>query len=163
MVVTGVVPMPFSVVVILVIIGVFEVTISILVQRKVGNPKRMREIQIKMSKVSKDMKEMMKSKASQESIMQKQREIMPLANESMKMSLKPMLIIFPFFMFMYYGVVGIMLKGWSMYKINFIVPLGYEGFFIVSVFILGLIAGISVSLYDRKKMKEEREAVIGST
>lgn len=161
--VVGAVPMPLGVVAVLIVMGVFEVAISILVQRKLGNPKRMREIQIRMNKVSKEMKEMMKSNASQESIMQKQREIMPLASESMRISLKPMLVIFPFFLFMYYGVVGIILKGWSVYKINFIVPLGYEGFFIVFVFILGLIAGISVSIYDRKKMREETEAVIGST
>ncbi len=147
--------MPLSVALAIILIGAIEIVVSTLLQRKLVNTKRNREIQYRMNKISKEVREMIKNKEPTDAINQKQKEMMPLASESMRMTLKPMLAVFPLFIFIYYVVMGMFLSGWQKYIVNFIVPMHYRTFFIVFVLIVGMVVGIAISIYDRKKSKEE--------
>ncbi len=149
------VPMPMYVALIIVGIAILDVAMSTALQRTLGNPKKARSIQRKLNKINKELREMMKSGAPQEHIMAKQKEMMPHFNESMKNSMKPMIVIFPLLLAIYYVLIGVYLQSWQKYVINFIFPMGYKELFIAVVFILGLVVGISIALYDRKKGKEE--------
>lgn len=153
------IPMPINVILVIIFIGIIEITLSTVLQRKLGNPKKAREIQAHMNKVSKELKELVKNNAPKDIVSSKQKEIMPLANASMKLSLKPMIILFPLFIFIYYVIIGMYLSGWQKYVINFIVPLHYKGFFIVFVLIIGMGTGVIISLYDRKKIKEKEKQI----
>ncbi len=83
-------------------IGLLYLGLTLTLQRKLVNVNRMRELRMKMSDLNKELKEMMKNKASQEAIMTKNKELMPIAAEQMRSSLKPMLIIPLFFILYYY-------------------------------------------------------------
>ncbi|MCL4363261.1 EMC3/TMCO1 family protein [Candidatus Marsarchaeota archaeon] len=147
--------MPLSFALIIVGLGIFEVSLSVLMQRKLVNPKRMRELQARLKSISKEMNALIKSNAPKEQISAKQSEIMPLMKENMTMSFKPMIVIFPIFIIVYYVLLPA-LAGKADYILNFIgIPLTYNLVFIATVFILGLISSIAILLYDRKKAKEE--------
>ncbi len=149
------VPMPMNVALIIVVIAILDVAMSTALQRTLGNPKKARSIQRKLNKINKELKELMKNNAPHEHVMAKQKEMMPHFNESMKNSMKPMIVIFPALLLVYYVLIGVFLSSWQKYVINFIFPMGYKELFIAVVFILGLIVGISIALYDRKKSREE--------
>lgn len=119
-------------------------------QRKIVNPKRMREVQLKSQVLQKEMNKLVKEKASQEQILAKQRELLPLMNESIKNSLKPLIIIFPVFILIYdYGIP----------KLPFVTssPGGAQWIFFVSALVSGLVAGIIVYFIDKKAMKLQQQ------
>ncbi len=103
--------LPLNVELIVVGMAVAYTLISIFAQRKLTNPKRMREIQYKAKMMQKEMNEMMKNKASQEELMAKQKEFMPLMGEQMKNSMKPMLVILPLLLIVYYVIMPVLPLG----------------------------------------------------
>lgn len=145
----GILPvLPVNVALMVIVIAVAYTAISILAQRKLTNPKRMREIQYRAKVMQKEMNEMLKNKAPQEELMAKQKEFMPLMGEQLKSSMKPMLVILPLLLIVYYVIMPVL-------------PLGAgnltsskELFFIV-VFGLGIVSAIVILLYDRGKTKKE--------
>jgi len=145
----GILPvLPINVEIMIIVIAVAYTAISILAQRKLTNPKRMREIQYKAKVMQKEMNEMLKNKAPQEELMAKQKEFMPLMGEQLKSSMKPMLVILPLLLIVYYVIMPVL-------------PLGAgnltsskELFFIV-VFGLGIVSAIVILLYDKGKTKKE--------
>jgi uncharacterized membrane protein (DUF106 family) len=148
----GILPvLPGNVEVIIVGIAIAYTAVSILAQRLLTNPKRMREIQYKVKIMQKDMNEMMKNKASQEELMAKQKEFMPLMGEQMKNSMKPMLVILPLLIITYYLILPSLPIGASNLS-------GSKELFFIIVFGLGIGAAIVIMLYDRGKSKKERAA-----
>lgn len=140
--------LPMNVELIVIAIAIVYTAISILLQRKLSNPKRMREIQAKIQLVQKEMNAMLKDKAPQEQMMAKQKEVMPLMGESMKNSMKPMLVLLPMLLVVYYWLIpAIPLFAGNIGPVK-------ELFFIV-VFGIGMVAAIFIMLYDRKKGKQE--------
>jgi uncharacterized membrane protein (DUF106 family) len=129
--------------------------VSIAAQRLLSNPKRMREIQAKVQIMQKEMTSMMKNNASQDELMAKQREFMPLMGEQMKNSMKPMLVVLPLLLITYYLIIP-----------NLPFPSAYingtKEFFFIIVFGIGMVAAVFILLYDRKKSKEEMKAMLGS-
>ena len=93
--------MPMGTVIIIIAIGIAYVAFSTFAQRKVGNPKKMRELQQRMNALSKELNQLVKSNATKEEIAKKQSELMPLMSENMKTSIKPMLVILPVFFRVY--------------------------------------------------------------
>jgi uncharacterized membrane protein (DUF106 family) len=147
----GLIPiLPMNVEIIVIIIAVAYTGISILAQRLLTNPKRMREIQYKVKVMQKDMNELMKNKASQEELMAKQKEFMPLMGEQMKNSLKPMMVILPLLLITYYLLLPNLPIGAS--NLN-----GSKELFFIIVFGLGICAAIVIMIYDRGKSKKERQ------
>ncbi len=135
--------------VIIAILAVIYALVSVAVQRKLSNAKRLREIQAHISKVTKEMNLMMKEKKPDAEIQAKQKEIMPLLSESMRSSLKPMFVILPMFLIVYYVLVPM---------IPFpapATPKNIQQFFFVAVFISGIVSAIGLMIYDKYQTKRE--------
>jgi uncharacterized membrane protein (DUF106 family) len=130
------------------IIAVVYALGSVALQRKVSNAKKLRQTQSKVQKVSKELNEMVKNKASQEAIAAKQKEMMPLLSESMKSSIKPMFVILPLFLVVYYVLVPALPFASGNVK-------SVQGFFFIAVFVIGFIAAIILMINDRRITKKE--------
>ncbi len=154
---TAPVPMPPLIALSIIAIGVAYALFSVILQRKLVDPKRMREIQSKVNQLSKELNAMINSNASKEEISKKQSELMPLMGENMKKQFKPMIIILPIFFLVYDVLLGALYGGVANDTINFLMPLNYKGLFFATVLILGFISSIVILLYDRKKIKEEQK------
>ena len=153
--------MPMGTVIILIAIGIAYVAFSTFAQRKVGNPKKMRELQQRMNALSKELNQLVKSNAPKEEIAKKQSELMPLMSENMKTSIKPMLVILPVFFLLYYLVLPTTFHSITNEYVLFLgsMKLNYLGVFFACVFILGIATSIIIMIYDRKKTKLERQAI----
>jgi uncharacterized membrane protein (DUF106 family) len=124
---------------------------SVALQRKLTNPKRMREVQARVKQLTNEMNLLAKSNATKEMITAKQNEMMPLMSESMRTMMKPMFVVLPIFLVLYY----VMLPALA-------APLGVAGgaksvqllFFTITL-VLGLISTAVILMYDRMKMKQE--------
>jgi uncharacterized membrane protein (DUF106 family) len=139
--------------VIIVILAVIYAMVSVVIQRKLSNAKRLREIQAHIAKVTKEMNAMMKAKASDAEIAAKQKEMMPLLGESMKSSLKPMFVILPMFLIVYYVLVPM---------IPFpapATPKNIQQFFFIAVFISGIVSAVCLMVYDKRLTKREEQAM----
>lgn len=141
--------------VIIALLAVVYALVSVLIQRKLSNAKRLREIQAHIAKVTKEMNAMMKAKAPDAEINAKQKEMMPLLGESMKSSLKPMFVILPMFLIVYYVLVPM---------IPFpapATPKNIQQFFFIAVFISGIVSAIALMIYDKKLTKKEEMVLEG--
>jgi len=146
--------MPWWIAFAIVAFGFAEVVLSVVIQRKLSNPKRARELQAKMKRLSKELQEL-SSSGSKEVLTAKQNEIMALMKENMGMMIKPMLVALPLFFILYYVVLPAGFGGFAGETFTFIVPLNYTGLFFVTVLICGIISSLIITVYDRKKMREE--------
>ena len=156
------VPMPMGTELIIIAIALAYTSFSIFAQRKISDPKRIREAQAKMKRHTAMLNEMVKSKRPQEEIMAKQKEIMPMMTESMKLQMKSTLIIIPIFFVLYYVLMPAAFGSISKDTATFIVSgLNYRSLFFAVVFISGLISAAVIMLYDRKKTKQEQAAASG--
>jgi len=145
----GILPvLPINVEIMIIVIAVAYTAISILAQRKLTNPKRMREIQYKAKVMQKEMNEMLKNKAPQEELMAKQKEFMPLMGEQLKSSMKPMLVILPLLLIVYYVIMPVLPLGAGNLT-------GSKELFFIVVFGLGIVSAIVILLYDKGKTKKE--------
>jgi uncharacterized membrane protein (DUF106 family) len=132
---------------IIVAIALAYTLLSVGLQRKLSNPVRLQEIQLRMNAMSKELNTMIKSNAPKEEIAQKQKEIMPMMTESMKAQFKPMLIILPLFFVVYYALVPMLPLGVKSASLQ-------EAFF-VAVLIFGLITSMVLLVKDREKAKKK--------
>jgi uncharacterized membrane protein (DUF106 family) len=141
------VSLPIGAELIIIVIGVAYTLASVFLQRKLMNPKRMREVQGRIKLLTNEMNALVKSNATKEQIAAKQGEVMQLMSESMRSSLKPMFVVLPIFLVLYYVMLPAM-------------PLGaaksVQSLFFYTVFVLGLIASAAVILYDRSQAKKEQ-------
>jgi uncharacterized membrane protein (DUF106 family) len=155
-------PMPVQAIVLLVTVGLAYVVLSVLIQRKLTNPKRMRELQRRIQEISKEMNELTKNKAPQEEVAAKQKELMPLMGENMKASMKPMFALLPVFLLLYYVLLPSAFGSWAGHDYIFLIgmKLGYLGVFFATVFILGMASTAVIMVYDRKKAKEEKSMAV---
>ena len=159
--------MPMSAEIYIVIIGVAYTIMAATLQRKLSNPKRVRELQEKIKIHSKELNDMIKGNAPKDELNKKQSEMMPLVKESMTSNMKATFVLIPTFLIVYYLIVPALFGGlkadvatFSLASYNF--SLQYRGLFFVTVFFLGLISSISIMLYDRRKAKIERLAMAGT-
>ena len=146
--------MPLPIALAIIGFGLAEVIISVVVQRKLSNPKRARELQAKMKRLSKELQEL-GSNASKETLTAKQNEIMALMKQNMGMMMKPMLVALPLFLILYYVVLPAGFAWTAGETFTFIVPLTYTDLFFATVLIFGIVSSIIITIYDRKKMQEE--------
>jgi uncharacterized membrane protein (DUF106 family) len=152
--------MPMGTVILLIAIGLLYIAFSTLAQRKIGNPKKMRQLQQRMNALSKELNALVKQNAPKEEIAKKQSELMPLMSENMKTSIKPMLAIMPVFFLLYYLVLPTAFHSIANEYITFLsMKLNYLGVFFACVFVVGIATSIIIMIYDRKKTKLERQAI----
>lgn len=141
--------------IILIVIAVAYALFAVFIQRKLSNAKRLREIQAQISKTTKEMNQMMKDKVPEAQIMAKQKEMMPLLGESMRSSMKPMFVILPLFLIVYYVLIP---------KIPFgapSTPKSIQAFFFIVVFVVGIITAIAMMIYDKQQTKKVEKALEG--
>ncbi|MGC8567699.1 MAG: EMC3/TMCO1 family protein [Candidatus Micrarchaeia archaeon] len=144
--------LPLDGVLVLVAFALAYIGITILLQRKLVNTKRLRELQMKSSMLAKELKEMAKAQASNEELLAKQREMFPIMSETMKAQLKPMLVILPLYLAIAYLALPTVIKPFATKTTNFAV---YQSFFFILILVIGMIAQGIIMVYDRRKMKQE--------
>ena len=150
--------MPFyNVEIPIVIIAVAYIVTTLVIQRKATDTKKMRSVQLQIQEITKQLNEMIKNKAPNEEISKKQKEIMPLVTSSLKMQLKPMFMIFPLFILIYYILLPHLFGQYSKDTVTlFSFQLNYLMFFFAIVFLLGIISSIGILIYDKKKAAKEK-------
>ncbi|MGC8479682.1 MAG: EMC3/TMCO1 family protein [Candidatus Micrarchaeia archaeon] len=139
----------------LVTAGIFYAIFAIIVQRRLSNIDKMYELRAKMNKSTKELMELTKSNATKDKISTKQKELTDASMSSMKLQMKPMLIIFPIFAVVYYLLVpmGFSKSGILVNLLGF--TLNYQLLFIVVTFVSGICLSIIFSLRDRKRLKDK--------
>lgn len=134
------------------VIAIAYALFTVAVQRhpKISNRKRMYEIQQQVKSTSDEMNRMVKNGASKEEIMSKQKEIMPLLSESMRSQMKPMFIIFPVLIVLYYFLLPMGFpKGTTVDLLSF--QLSYQTFFIVVSFVVAFPLSLIFMALDKKR------------
>lgn len=134
----------------IVLIAIAYAIVNITVQRKISNAKRMRQINAQMTKLSKELNDMIKNKANQAEIEAKQKEMMPMLKESMMSSFKPMFVILPMFALVYYVLIPMLPFSVGHVK-------GVQELFFITVFIVGFVLAMVLLVRDRKIAKMETE------
>lgn len=134
--------------IIVAVIAIAYALVAVVVQRKLSNAKRLREIQAQISKTTKEMNQMVKAKAPEAEIMAKQKEMMPLLGESMRSSMKPMFVILPMFLIMYYVLIPRLPLGADATSKSI------QSFFFIVVFIVGIITALIMMIYDKQQTKK---------
>ncbi len=129
-------------------IAIAYAIINVTVQRKISNAKRMRSINAQMTKLSKELNEMIKNKAGQSEIEAKQKEMMPMLKESMMSSFKPMFVILPMFALVYYVLIPALPFSAGHVK-------GVQELFFITVFIVGFVLAMVLLVRDRRIAKME--------
>ncbi len=155
--------MPLSAEIYIIALGIVYTAFATTLQRKLSNPKKVRELQERIKVHSKELNEMMKNNVPKEDLMKKQGEMMPLVKESMMSNMKATFVLIPTFLLVYYLLVphlfGYLKTDTATLSIaTYNVSLQYKGLFFATVFILGLVASAAIIIYDRKKAKAERLA-----
>jgi uncharacterized membrane protein (DUF106 family) len=152
--------MPFNIALAILLLGIGYATFALKVQRTLTSPKKTREIQQKIKVLTKELNEMAKRN---EDITEKQKELMPLLNESMKTQMKGMFVILPVFFLVYYAMLPMVFNPIAQEAFTiFSIPLAYGTLFIVGAVIFGLVLGLFVSMLDRKKAKQDQATQLGA-
>ena len=138
-----------SIVLDIIVIAALYVTLSVVVQRKIGNFARMKEIRQEMNSKMSELRKMGKD-VSSEVLKAKQAEIAALTSESMKHQLKPTLMILPVSLVLFYVALP-MVFGHQSVNINIfgITITSYTYLFIIVAFVLGMASTLTLSVYDR--------------
>lgn len=138
------------------ILAVAYVGFSVTTQRKLTNPKRTFEIQQEIKKKTTELNEMVKAKASQEQLAKKQKEVTGLLSESMRSQMKPMFVILPIFLVIFYLVFPAVFStnpNVTVLSMN----VNYKTYFIAVSFVLGLVLSMSFMLYDKIKLGAKKQ------
>ncbi len=143
--------LPYGAEIIVIIIGALYTVASVLLQRKLTNPKRMRQIQSQIKTMTNELNTMVRNNASKDQQAAKQSEVMKLMSESMRTSMKPMLVVMPVFLVVYYLVLPALLLAIGMTAKN------GQSIFFYTVLILGLVSSMIILLYDRAMTKKEEK------
>ena len=137
---------------IIVAIAVVYAGLVILVQRRLGNVDKMYEIRARMSSSQKHLMQLIKDNAPKETISEKQRELMGISTESMKLQFKPMLVVLPMFLLLYYVILPMKFNmGLNVTVLTYTVS--YHFFFVALLFVVGLLFSILFSVYDRRRLR----------
>lgn len=134
------------------VVSIIYVLLIYGIQRKLYDPVKMIEHQAHIKRITNEMKDMMKNN---QDISMKQQELMGHFKESMKAQLLVFAIL-PLFFIFYYGLLPLLFAGASNEVINIIVPLTYQSFFILCIFILGLVLSLILRRYDSKRYKQRQ-------
>ncbi len=147
------VSLPVGAEMVVIVIGALYTLASVLLQRKLMNPKRMREVQSQIKKLTNELNALVKSNAPKEQQAAKQSEVMKLMGESMRTSMKPMFVIMPIFLVVYYLVLPALLLAVGM------ATKSGQSVFFYTVLILGLVSSMVILLYDRSMTKKEEKVL----
>ena len=135
------------------LIAVAYVCTSVLLQRKLTNPLRTYEIQNTIKKKTQELTELTKRNADQKELSAKQGEITSLLSESMRSQMKPMFVVLPIFLVLYYLIFPAIFPSTADISV-FSMIVGYKTYFIAVAFVLGLVLSMSLMARDKARMKK---------
>ena len=142
------------------VIAVLYVLLSVSIQRKLGNIKRIKEIKKEMNMHMADLKKA-GSAMSKDEFAAKQKRITTLASESMRHQLKPTFIVLPIFFLIFYVVLPYLFPASTTPSISlFGFSLTYAQFFIAIAFTMGILSTIMIGIYDRMSAKKAESTAI---
>jgi uncharacterized membrane protein (DUF106 family) len=140
-------------------IAVAYVALSMFLQRKLGDAKRMRQMQELIKAKSKELNDMAKAQASKAELEAKQKEVTDLLGQSMKSSFKPLIAVLPVFFILYYLILPMMFPHTLTFTIPVLSTVSYQTYFIVVAFITGIIASIVVMFWDKRELAREKQQI----
>jgi uncharacterized membrane protein (DUF106 family) len=139
------------------IAAIAYVLLSVFLQRRLVNMKRVYEVQEIIKRKTKELTDMGKAGADQAALAAKQKEITGLLSESMKSQLKPMFVVLPLFLVLYYLVLPAVFPPPLSVSL-FSMTLDYRAYFILVSFVLGFV--LSTALMVRDKSRASKAAKI---
>ncbi len=145
--------MLFGILEIITLVAVAYVLVSVFLQRRLVNMKRVYEVQDLIKKKTNELTELGKGGADQAAMAAKQKEITGLLSESMKSQLKPMFVVLPLFLVLYYLVMPVFFASTLSVSL-FSITLNYRSYFILVSFVLGFALSTSLMLRDRMMAKK---------
>ncbi len=136
------------------IIGAVYAVAAALLQRRLIDVEKMYETRARMNSKTKDLMALAKSNTDPKLLSEKQKELTALSMESMKGQMKPMLIIFPVFLILYYVLLpAVFSSGATVTLISY--KMSYRLFFIGVAFVVGIVSSLIASAYDRRRLKSK--------
>lgn len=139
---------------IILIIAASYAAASALLQRRITNVERMYELRAKMNIKTKDLMALAKANAEQKVLAEKQKELTELSMQSMKIQMKPMLIILPIFLLLYYVILpAVIVSSATITVLSY--KMSYKFFFIAAAFVTGILISLVASVYDRRRLKDK--------
>ncbi len=142
------------------VIAVLYVLLSVSVQRKLGNIKRVKEIKREMNEHMAALKKE-GGTMDKEEFAAKQKRITALASESMKHQMKPTFIVLPIFFLIFYVVLPYLFPSESTAHMTlFSFSITYGQFFIAVAFVVGILSTILIGIYDRIAASKAKHTVI---
>ncbi|MDE1824280.1 MAG: hypothetical protein KGH74_03195 [Candidatus Micrarchaeota archaeon] len=140
------------------LIALVYVTATIVVQRKVSNIERMRELQQGMKDRMKELNSMIKSNADKAAIDAKNKELSAIASENMKHTMKASFIILPISLIVFYYLLPLGF-GHSTFSLDILsFKLNYQTYFVVVAVIAGLAASVLLGAYDKRRLAKKAAA-----
>ncbi|MDE1768499.1 MAG: DUF106 domain-containing protein [Candidatus Micrarchaeota archaeon] len=136
----------------LIVIAIAYVSLSVIVQRKFTNMKRIKEIRLELNKITNDLRKM-GNNISKDIMLAKQNEMAALTTELMKHQLKGTLIIFPIGVLLFYVALPHLFSAQTTISVLSF-QFTYRTFFIIAAFVLGMISSIAFAVYDKVNAKK---------
>ncbi|MDE1860286.1 MAG: DUF106 domain-containing protein [Candidatus Micrarchaeota archaeon] len=130
---------------------------SVMMQRRLANMPRVSELQRNMKTKMDEYKTKAKGSASNDELSKIQSELGAISSELMKHQLKPMLVIFPVFIVVFYFFLPAIFPPQTAVTL-FSYPLSYRSTFVVVAAVLGIALSSTLMLRDRRKYKKTAPA-----
>jgi uncharacterized membrane protein (DUF106 family) len=142
--------LPINVALAVIFFGIGYGTLTLTLQRRLSNPAKTKEMQVKINALTKEMNAMAKRN---EDISAKQAELMPLISESMRSQMKSMFVILPIFFIIYYLILPAIFGGFAAEYFTLLVPLSTQSLFIITAIMFSLFLTLSIFLRDKMVTK----------
>lgn len=141
----------------LTIIALAYVAASTFAQRRMIDMKHSYALQDKAKAKSKELQEMMKNKESEAAVAAKQKEVQDVIMETTRSSFKPMLVLVPASLILYYVALPALFPSTAVVTISLLsLTLSYKMFFIAVSFVFGLTLSLTLMARDKAQMKKEQ-------
>jgi len=138
------------------LISIAYVLISTIVQRKFVNTRRIAELQQLISTKTKELNELHKNNASDEAKKAKMEELNSHLSESMRHSMRPMIVALPLFVVVYYFIFPFVFPSDPNVTI-FSFPLDYKTYFIIASIVFGIFLTLLLQKYDQMRLLKEKK------
>ena len=142
-------------IVLLAALAVGYVIFATFLSRWLSNAKRLRALQARSKAITRELQELTKAKAAPAELAAKQRELIPIMSESMKLSIKPLIILLPLTLILYDVVLPLLP-----------IPKASQGTAQLLFFIIllggGIVASIILYFWDKAQMKKEAMVTVVS-
>ncbi len=144
-----------TVIISITLMGIVYALFSIFIQRRLVNIDRMYELRAHMNAHTKKLIAASKAGATPQELSDHNQELNKITMESMRNQMKPMIVILPVLAVIEYLVLPYFFtsSNLSLTILGFV--LNYQLLFIVVIFIAGILLSMTLSLMDRRRLKDK--------